>query len=176
MKAERKQVIISEIHYWKSHQILPAHYCDFLLALYSEGEGADEQMPRPSPYYLFFYVLHTLLLLVPILLFTLSEHMMLQIAGNCVVLIIALLAIKLFHRHPYLRESYAVMIFFVYFLLFTALVLFQYLPNWMILYSWIFLNSASWVVCGWWRKQFFLQVAGVFVFIVLLIRLGFHYF
>lgn len=35
---ERKITIINEIVYWKQHKLLPEHYCDFLLALYTEGE------------------------------------------------------------------------------------------------------------------------------------------
>lgn len=31
-------IIIQEIEYWKEHKLLPEHYCDFLLALYTKGE------------------------------------------------------------------------------------------------------------------------------------------
>ncbi|MCF3941790.1 hypothetical protein [Oceanobacillus alkalisoli] len=37
---ERKVTIINEIEYWKQHKLLPEHYCNFLLALYTEGEDA----------------------------------------------------------------------------------------------------------------------------------------
>ncbi|GGN66146.1 MULTISPECIES: hypothetical protein [Oceanobacillus] len=40
MEHERKITIINEIEYWKQHKLLPEHYCDFLLALYTEGEEA----------------------------------------------------------------------------------------------------------------------------------------
>lgn len=38
MDNERKHIIISEIKYWKQSKLLPDHYCDFLIALYSRGE------------------------------------------------------------------------------------------------------------------------------------------
>jgi len=44
MDQQRKATIIHEIKYWKDNHLLPEHYCDFLLALYTEGTGpvADE--------------------------------------------------------------------------------------------------------------------------------------
>lgn len=37
MDQKRKQVLILEINRWKQNNLLPGHYCDFLLALYTEG-------------------------------------------------------------------------------------------------------------------------------------------
>lgn len=34
----RKQIIINEILFWKKNKLLPEHYCDFLMTLYTEGE------------------------------------------------------------------------------------------------------------------------------------------
>ena len=39
MDENRKQIIIKEIGYWKNNKLLPEQYCDFLLALYTEGTG-----------------------------------------------------------------------------------------------------------------------------------------
>ncbi|WP_079479639.1 hypothetical protein [Halobacillus salinus] len=41
MAEERKQTIVNEIRYWKKNRLLPKEYCDFLLALYTEGEGKE---------------------------------------------------------------------------------------------------------------------------------------
>lgn len=55
MDQQRKAAIIHEIKYWKDNHLLPEHYCDFLLALYTEGTGpvADELddllQPEPAP-------------------------------------------------------------------------------------------------------------------------------
>lgn len=35
----KKKIIIQEIRYWQKNQLLPEHYCLFLLNLYQEGEG-----------------------------------------------------------------------------------------------------------------------------------------
>ncbi|SET63476.1 hypothetical protein SAMN05421676_106146 [Salinibacillus kushneri] len=42
MDANRKAVIIKEIQYWKDKNLLPSVYCDFLLALYTEGNGTED--------------------------------------------------------------------------------------------------------------------------------------
>ena len=41
MNKKRKQIIISEIKYWKENKLLPTHYCDFLITLYAQGEEDD---------------------------------------------------------------------------------------------------------------------------------------
>lgn len=43
MDEERRTIIINEIKYWKKNQLLPEHYCNFLLMLYTEGEEIPEE-------------------------------------------------------------------------------------------------------------------------------------
>ncbi|MEI4769518.1 hypothetical protein WAX74_07645 [Psychrobacillus sp. FJAT-51614] len=40
MSLQRKQIILNEIAFWKQNKLLPEHYCDFLTALYAQGENA----------------------------------------------------------------------------------------------------------------------------------------
>ena len=46
MNESRKQIIINEIIYWKKNRMLPEHYCDFLLALYTKGNGLQDQSQK----------------------------------------------------------------------------------------------------------------------------------
>lgn len=49
MSQQRKQIIMNEIAFWKKNRLLPEHYCDFLLALYAQGENQeDEQVENSS--------------------------------------------------------------------------------------------------------------------------------
>jgi hypothetical protein len=41
VKNSRKELIVNEIHLWKQANMLPEHYCDYLLALYTEGDGME---------------------------------------------------------------------------------------------------------------------------------------
>ncbi|WP_078379669.1 hypothetical protein [Sutcliffiella halmapala] len=47
MNKLRKETIIHEIKYWKESRLLPENYCDYLLALYTEGEKSSE---KSKPY------------------------------------------------------------------------------------------------------------------------------
>ena len=44
MNEQRKKIIISEIQYWKQKKLLPAHYCDFLIALYARGNESEDEL------------------------------------------------------------------------------------------------------------------------------------
>ncbi len=43
MANQRKQIIINEIAFWKQNKLLPEHYCDFLMTLYTEGESHNKE-------------------------------------------------------------------------------------------------------------------------------------
>ena len=42
MSNPKKQIIMNEITFWKQNKMLPEHYCDFLMTLYSEGNQQEE--------------------------------------------------------------------------------------------------------------------------------------
>jgi hypothetical protein len=42
-KDHKTNIIINEIQFWKQNKMLPEHYCDYLLALYNQGEDTDEK-------------------------------------------------------------------------------------------------------------------------------------
>lgn len=46
MDDHRRKIIINEIKYWKQNRLLPEHYCDFLLNLYTEGSLEDDSTSR----------------------------------------------------------------------------------------------------------------------------------
>ncbi|SOC20904.1 hypothetical protein SAMN05880501_11261 [Ureibacillus xyleni] len=41
MPNNRKKIILNEILFWKQNKLLPEHYCDFLMTLYSEGNEIE---------------------------------------------------------------------------------------------------------------------------------------
>lgn len=44
----KKKLIIREISFWKKNHLLPEHYCDFLMQLYTEGEAFLEEQEEVS--------------------------------------------------------------------------------------------------------------------------------
>ena len=43
MSLGKKEIILNEIGFWKKNKLLPEHYCDFLTALYAQGEQIEEK-------------------------------------------------------------------------------------------------------------------------------------
>lgn len=68
MAEERIRIILKEIHHWKQNRLLPEVYCDFLIALYTNGEGieGDVKTKEKTPVSIYIY----LLFLVSSLLFS----------------------------------------------------------------------------------------------------------
>ncbi|UOQ86032.1 hypothetical protein [Gracilibacillus salinarum] len=178
MNQGRKQLIVKEIQYWKSHKLLPDQYCDFLLALYTEGHVNDSEQEQRSKsgYLLLFYFLDSLLVLLPILIFLATDAFFIRVIGIVIICSLALLMIKLFSRYSELKSGYAVMIFFVVCLFSSLLVLDEYVDNRWITYSWMLVNSLIWIIAGKRKQQHFLQIAGIFVLIMIGIMLGFNFF
>jgi hypothetical protein len=50
MDEQRRKIITSEINYWKQNRMLPEHYCNFLLNLYTEG-GSGQAEPTITRFF-----------------------------------------------------------------------------------------------------------------------------
>ena len=44
MSNQKKQILVNEITFWKKNKLLPEHYCDFLMTLYTEGNPDTEEI------------------------------------------------------------------------------------------------------------------------------------
>jgi hypothetical protein len=42
LDADKRKLIVNEIHHWRRSKLLPEHYCDFLLNLYADEAGKTE--------------------------------------------------------------------------------------------------------------------------------------
>jgi uncharacterized membrane protein len=43
MDEQRKQILLKEIKFWKESRMLPEHYCNYLLTIYSEGSDIQTE-------------------------------------------------------------------------------------------------------------------------------------
>jgi hypothetical protein len=62
---QKTKTVIDEIKYWKKNKLLPDHYCDFLITLYTEGSENSIKSRRLGK---FTYLFYTLAILVSITL------------------------------------------------------------------------------------------------------------
>ena len=44
MPNNKKTIILNEVLFWKQNKLLPEHYCDFLMTLYSEGNETETEI------------------------------------------------------------------------------------------------------------------------------------
>lgn len=98
MDVKRKQTIIQEIKYWKRSKLLPEHYCDYLLTLYTEGEentehGSAEKRKLSSSSITFVYsfiFVHLLLFLTIVVIYFTNFSYVMQIALLVLFFIVSL--------------------------------------------------------------------------------------
>lgn len=69
MSDNRKEIIVKEIYYWKETKLLPEQYCNFLLALYTEGEQVNERKVGNRSNKNKYFLTYIPLLLIPIGIF-----------------------------------------------------------------------------------------------------------
>ncbi|MFD0048316.1 hypothetical protein ACFVHQ_03075 [Actinomycetes bacterium NPDC127524] len=100
MDQQRKKIIIQEISYWKKNRMLPDTYCDYLLALYSEGAESVQPKARKSYIKLWLCIIVGLLVAVNLFLNYFTEFPVgLQISLlTFSVLLLAAIAYFLFNK------------------------------------------------------------------------------
>lgn len=180
MANPRKQIILTEIQFWKQNKLLPEQYCDFLMTLYSEGNEVEteQNMAVKAKEKLRVNLLNSLLFLVAIVLIVLLFAMdQIVLYVLIVVGIVALLSVigaiyyskKYGLLAPILQIVAALLIFGV-----SVKVSITYFPdNLNILYSLLIANCLIWLGIGILRKLIYFIIAGSLGLIILL---GYQFF
>jgi hypothetical protein len=147
----RKKIIVNEITYWKKNRMLPEQYCNYLLALYTEGHLDDESEKEVrrkkfwNSQFLFF-------LLVPLNLFLIhftELSITLQIPFS---LFLALFGILFAFYYSKKGKSFQIplLVSGLNILVSSAFFMAEIFPNNdEMLYIIIFLNCAVWLFTGW---------------------------
>jgi hypothetical protein len=167
MDETRKQIIIKEIDYWKEHHLLPEHYCDFLMALYTEGNGIKRkrsQLSKNKKQLLW-------LLLIPVILFFLyftELSLILQITISIIFLIIGTYLTIYFTKQGFFYQI--PLIISAIFLLFVSVEAVQkfYSHHIFSLYVILLFNCLLWLFSGIKLKLIYFTIAGILGIILLL--------
>lgn len=171
MHEKRKQIIVSEIKYWKQNNLLPSHYCDFLITLYAKGEQEDQvevkgtlsviqiEKKRLSQKILFLFLLAIAV--------SASMFILTKIPAVTIGLAIASLGLFLYMSF---RSSIAksTMIPFLYILCAYMLLALSmkiwftyFMESTMMLISFLILNCLLWVITGRLLKQHYFTISGI---------------
>ncbi|MCL6585368.1 MAG: hypothetical protein K6T72_02420 [Anoxybacillus sp.] len=169
MNEKRREIIVREIEYWKRSRLLPEHYCDYLLALYTEGEVTPSVAPRRKRWATVFVMFLVCLLLpagVLVIYFT-ELSFVLQMLLLAFFVGICLIGIWRWRREAVVHLP----LISGAFLLFLAMVRMSdyYFPgSKMVLSLVVFLNCFLWVIVGIRFRFLYLTISGAIGLMLLL--------
>ncbi|GAA0457644.1 hypothetical protein [Alkalibacillus silvisoli] len=163
---DHKQVIIDEIKHWKQSKLLPAEYCDFLLALYTYGEGVEEstEPKQRRSHHVFFYIdIVLLLLLLPLSLILMIVYQF-GMALDILIYTVILLVIS-FHIYWYKRKSKSlihipIMLFFLVLLISTISIIHSLYGQGFVLNTAVIFHCLLWIVTGFVFRYHYLIASG----------------
>jgi hypothetical protein len=170
MNESRKQIIINEIIYWKKNRMLPEHYCDFLLALYTKGNGLQDQSQKSR---LRKNIL-LLLILIPIgiFLFYFTElSLTLQIVFGLFLIIIGILLTLYSAKRGMLFQIPLIMTVFLLLFVSVQITVIHISDDSFMLYIVLAINCFIWIFTGLKLKQIYFTISGTAGLLLLIFSL-----
>ncbi|WP_417899558.1 hypothetical protein ABN702_04385 [Bacillus haimaensis] len=163
MNRQRKDTIIQEIHYWKDSRLLPEHYCDYLLALYTEGEGSNKQakVPKKNLFHLSLAFLIPLFVPITFLVIYFTELSIdLQMLPIIFFILLSLLGYYVFRKEHFFIHIPIVTTALLVLLLSLKLVEATGYHSTKMLVT-VGAQAVGWFVIGFLKKWYYLNVAAV---------------
>ncbi|KGP90508.1 hypothetical protein N780_05035 [Pontibacillus chungwhensis BH030062] len=178
MEDTRKQVIVNEIHYWKNHQLLPKEYCDFLLALYTEGEEDRSSDKKAFPYKSWFTFVCAMILLslLPssfLVIYFTEISMLMQTGLHLIFLTFSALGYWYFKKANSIYVHIAIIVFLLIVFIFSVYVVQMKAQQMVLLHITILINCILWIFIGVWKKVFYLIASGIIGFVMWLLFIFF---
>lgn len=184
MPNPKKKIVLNEILYWKQNRLLPDHYCDFLMTLYSEGNGEDlvEEISHKKSIiatenkrkWIFSIGIIVISLALLVALFTVTKWVGLVSIFVSIIAVTLLISAFLFSKKqvtfaPLLPIGAALLIFGL-----SVKVSIEYFPdNSFVLYGLLIANCLIWLFTGLKLKLLYFTLSGG---IGLMIVLGYQFF
>jgi len=166
MAAERITVIINEIKYWKEHRLLPETYCDYLLALYTNGENLTDNHVHKSKRLSPAFILHMLLVIsvIPfsfLVIYFTQFHPFLQLGILLLFGIYSFWFNRFAVKHGYEVFLLPILVILLQLFLFTITLINLLTDNNIILLVVILANFLLWLWVGTRRKVKYLQALSI---------------
>lgn len=169
MKENRKEIIVKEIHYWKKTKLLPEQYCNFLLALYTEGEQINGKEAGKRSFNWSILFTYFPLLLIPIGIFIYFTELSFFLQTTLYGFLVLFGSVTSFYFFRKTNYFFIPMISTALLVLLCSVDIVTYLfPNSQeSLYSIIFLNCVAWFVIGRKAKLLYFMISSVLGILVL---------
>ncbi|WP_071395798.1 hypothetical protein [Bacillus tuaregi] len=160
MQDSRKQIIINEITYWKKNRLLPEHYCDFLLAIYTEGNGIEEKSKK-SHWLKKELLLPLFIPIIMIILYFTELSFILQLVFSIILILMGIYLTFLFKKKGLLFQIPLIVTALVVLFSSVKLTLALLPENLLVLYIVLGLNCIMWLAGGWRFKQLHFTLSGI---------------
>ncbi|WP_088041772.1 hypothetical protein [Bacillus sp. EAC] len=176
MDAQRKQIILKEINFWKENRMLPEQYCNYLLSIYSEGESKDNSNKFG------YHKLWALLGVIPLFIIPLVTYLLYftELSLNLQILIFPIIFLLLIISSVLLTYKKLIWRHFSYVVI--AIICLELIVEWVgsitnlspiILGCILFANCLIWIVIGFLKKLTYFIYSGVSLIIFYIIFLLF---
>lgn len=174
----RKETIVKEITYWKQNKLLPTRYCDFLLALYTEGEDKssliislnDKSRHNEKIVTFIFFFMNLLLLPLSFLVIYFTEMGIIMQTGLLSIFVgIAYTSYRYRFTNDILIRRMINFHVLLLFLILTIHVINHLTFSNTIVYLAIMAHCLVWMIAGVFKKVVYLQVFGFLGLAVLVI-------
>ncbi|GIN70959.1 hypothetical protein J14TS2_14340 [Bacillus sp. J14TS2] len=175
MKDDKKTVLLHEINFWKEHKILPEHYCDYLIALYTQGDENQQPKKRKRNKNMFQWEAILSLLLVTFIVVMAVITYITAISFGMQTLFLSIFVVVLIFCWFYFRKKKSnpmlVYITAAFLLLFyTVQINAAFFENKTASLYWLLLlNCMMWIVGGLIGKKLFFTLSGFIATLLLLL-------
>ncbi|WP_449537007.1 hypothetical protein [Ferdinandcohnia sp. Marseille-Q9671] len=177
MNQDRKKIILNEILYWRDNKLLPETYCNFLITLYSEGEGVEASKPSTSvtgKTYVYLFGIGLLLPFLFLVTYFTEISPILQMVINFIFIIICILSVILNRNNPLLLHLGTIILaLFILILSVNGSEMFFKGQGVYLLFT-VLLNCVAWLFIGVFSKKKYFLFAGLiggFVTVILLLNI-----
>ncbi|OKL38133.1 hypothetical protein [Domibacillus mangrovi] len=167
----KKEIIINEILIWKENNMLPPHYCDYLLALYTQGEDYTEPGRRARIQRIHWMSSLLAIVLLPISIYVLHFTEFSFILQT--VVLTSFVGFLLLLAMYFSRKKILVPIFFLgaavmLLLLSMKLITYFFDGNPLALYGILLLNCLLWLYTGMKLRLIYFTISALLGFVVIL--------
>ncbi|MBB5354516.1 hypothetical protein HNR43_000472 [Anoxybacillus mongoliensis] len=172
MEQKRKEIIINEIKYWKQTRLLPEQYCDFLLALYTEGNHNDDvdQPTKQVPTWAVRFTMILIGIFLPcalLVIYFTELSFVLQTLILSLFVIICLMTVRFFAQHRMLTHIALIVGALSLLLLSIRACDVYFSGNMSALAITVMCNCFVWLLIGWRFSLMYFIISGVVGIILL---------
>ncbi|MGD6804107.1 hypothetical protein FZC79_09945 [Rossellomorea vietnamensis] len=172
---QKTNIIINEILFWKHNKMLPEQYCDYLLALYNQGNEIEDIETGKSRFSSASLIPSILICtLIPISLFVIYFTELSFVLQTAILtgFVVSLIFSGIYYSNKEL-------ILPVIYITIALLILLQtvsfadafYKGDKLITYGLLFFNCLMWLLCGLYRKLLYFTLAGAVGIILLIVSI-----